>query len=65
STTQVLQTSTDLINWTDTEIPSATSGNVEITSDTPSAGYETVTVIISTEEAQSGKWFGRLSVTRD
>ncbi|MBK1884788.1 hypothetical protein JIN85_20430, partial [Luteolibacter pohnpeiensis] len=32
STTQVLQTSTDLINWTDTEIPSATSGNVEITS---------------------------------
>ncbi|MBK1883748.1 hypothetical protein JIN85_15120, partial [Luteolibacter pohnpeiensis] len=64
STTQVLQTSTDLINWTDTEIPSATSGNVEITSDVPSVGYETVTILLSTEEVAAGKWFGRLSATR-
>ena len=64
STLQVLQTSTDLVEWTEFEIPSATTGNMQITSDKPTAGYETVTLLIPTEELAAGKWFGRLSATR-
>ena len=63
-TTQTFEYGTDLENWTQVAIPSATGGQVSILPDTPSTGLETVTVSIPRTEAEEGKLFGRLAATR-
>ncbi|MBB5351927.1 autotransporter-associated beta strand protein [Haloferula luteola] len=60
-TTQVFETSSDLVEWSETSVPASSSGSITVAADTPEAGLETVTLTLPRSEE---RWFGRLKATR-
>ncbi len=62
ATSQSFQYSEDLVSWTTLPIPASSTGNIQIETDVPAAGSETVTVRIPATDPARERLFGRLQV---